>query len=378
MISTHAFSSIRSIDREAWNECFPDQLEDWDFYWAVEQAGVEGFTWRYLAVFDGPTLLGVVPAFVTCYRLDTTIQGVGKRVTEHINRVWPGVFDLRMYAVGSPVAERCNAGTARHVSGPLRQEVFNRLLQRAQQDADDLGIGLLAVKDAPTDEPLWAETCSLAGLQNMPGLPSALLAVPYPSLDAYLGSLGKSTRKDLRRTLRGPAPRIEWRRQIDDVLPEIMQLYEATLARSDLQFERLGPGYFTGLLDQLGERAVCVLYWIDERLVAFNLMLLDEHRLIDKIFAHDPNRTREYNLYARSWLANVEYCIDHRIPVYEAGQAGYASKIRFGCRFAPNQLFFRHRNRLLNTLLRLIRQIIRPDRSDPALAAALSPLSDPR
>lgn len=372
MISTHAFSSIRFIARDEWNDCFPDQLEDWDFYLAVEQAGIEGFTWRYLAVFDGPRLLGVAPAFVTSYSLDTTMQGVGKRVTEQISRLWPKVFQLQLYAVGSPVAERCNAGIARHVPEGQRQAVFERLLQRARHDADGLGVGLLAVKDAPSEEQLWAETCRNAGLQAMPSLPSALLPVNYPSIDAYLGSLGKSTRKDLRRTLRGPAPRIEWRREIDDVLPDIMQLYEATLARSDLQFERLGPAYFTGILEQLGERAVCVLYWIDNQLVAFNLMLLDERRLIDKIFAHDPKRTREYNLYARSWLANVEYCIHNRIPVYEAGQAGYASKIRFGCRFEPNLLFFRHRNRLLNTVLRLAKRVIRPDRSDPALAAALS------
>jgi hypothetical protein len=372
MISTHAFSSIRFIAREEWNDCFPGQLEDWDFYLAVEQAGIERFTWRYLAVFDGPLLLGVAPAFVTRYSLDTTMQGVGKRLTEQLNRLWPGVFDLQLYAVGSPVAERCNAGIASHVPGHRRQEVFNRLLQRARQDADSLGVGLLAVKDAPSEEPLWAETCRRAGLQAMPSLPSALLPVTYPSMDAYLGSLGKSTRKDLRRTLRGPAPRIEWRREIDDVLPDIMQLYEATLARSDLQFERLGPGYFTGILEQLGERAVCVLYWIDNRLVAFNLMLLNEQRLIDKIFAHDLERTREHNLYARSWLANVEYCIHNRIPVYEAGQAGYASKIRIGGRFEPNLLFFRHRNRVMNTVLKLVKRVIRPDRSDPAMAAALS------
>ncbi|NBB08280.1 GNAT family N-acetyltransferase [Pseudomonas sp. SLFW] len=372
MISTHAFSSIRSIDRDEWNDCFPGQLEDWDFYLAVEQAGVERFHWRYLAVFDGPRLLGVAPAFYTCYSLDTTMQGASKRMTEKLRRLWPRVFDLQLYAVGSPVAERCNAGVASHVPAAQRQEVFDRLLQRARHDADGLGIGLLAVKDAPQQDHLWANTCRNAGLQVMPSLPSALLPVTYTSLDAYLGSLGKSTRKDLRRTLRGPAPQIEWRRQIDDVLPDIMQLYEATLSRSDLQFERLGPAYFTRILQQLGERAVCVLYWVDNRLVAFNLMLLNEQRLIDKIFAHDLEHTRDLNLYARSWLANVEYCIHNRIPVYEAGQAGYASKIRFGCRFEPNLLFFRHRNRLLNTVLKLIKRVISPDRSDPALAAAIS------
>ena len=58
-------------------------------------------------------------------------------------------------------------------------------------------------------------------------------------------------------------------------LPEVMRLYEATLKRAELQFERLPAGYFTGVLERLGDRAVCVLYWVDEHLVAFNLMLVD-------------------------------------------------------------------------------------------------------
>ncbi len=372
MITTHAFPSIRSIGRGEWNDCFPGSLEDWDYYLAVEQAGMERFSWRYLGVFDGPTLLAVAPAFITRYSLDTTMQGVGKRVTEKLNRLWPGVFQMQLYAIGSPVAEHCNAGIASHVPDHQRSSVLKRLLEVARRDADSFGIGLLAVKDAPSEDRLWADTCRSAGLQAMPSLPSALLPVSYASIDGYLDSLGKSTRKVLRRTLRSTAPHIEWRRQIDDVLPDIMQLYESTLARSDLQFERLGPAYFTSILEQLGERAVCVLYWIDNTLVAFNLMLLDEQRMIDKIFAHDLERTREHNLYARSWLANVEYCIRNGIAVYEAGQAGYASKIRFGCRFENNLLFFRHRNRLLNNVLKLVRTVIRPDRSDPAMAAAIS------
>ncbi|MCK9800002.1 GNAT family N-acetyltransferase [Pseudomonas sp. MAFF 302030] len=372
MITAHAYSTIQAIERGAWNDCFPGELEDWDYYLAVERSAIEGFQWRYLALYEGPTLVAVAPAFSTRYSLDTTIQGPGKRLTERLQQWWPGALQLRLYALGSPVAEHCHAGIASHVAAQRRPALLEQLLHLARQDAEQMGIGLLAVKDAPGHDEGWAASCRAAGLNVMPSLPSALLPVPFASIDAYLGTLGKSTRKDLRRTLRAPGPRIEWRRTIDDVLPEIMRLYEATLARSDLQFERLPADYFTGVLEQLQERAACVLYWVDEQLVAFNLVLLDRHRLIDKFFAHDLDISRDHNLYVRSWLANVDYCIAHKIGRYECGQAGYASKLRLGCSFSANQLFFRHRNPLLNTLLKLVKRWVRPDRSDPALAAAIS------
>ena len=372
MITTQAYPTIRAIQRDAWNDCFPGALEDWDYYLAVENATIDDFQWRYLAVFEDQTLVAVAAAFITHYRLDTTVSGAGKRLTERLERLWPGALQLALYAIGSPVAERCDAGVASHVPESRRALLLQQLLAAARSDADALGIGLLAVKDAPTNDPHWAQSCLAAGFQSMPSLPSGVLPLPYGSVDAYLGSLGKSTRKDLRRKLRAPGPRVEWRRNIDDVLPEVMRLYEATLARADLQFERLPAGYFTGVLEHLHERAVCVLYWVDERLVAFNLILLDEHRLVDKFFGHDLEFSREYNLYFRSWLTNVDYCIEHRIALYECGQAGYASKLRLGCEFEGNSLFFRHRNRLVNGLLKLVKLFIRPDRSDPAMAAAIS------
>ncbi len=372
MITAQAFSTIRAIPRSAWNDCFPGALEDWDFYVAVENAAIDDFKWRYLAVYDDETLVAVAAAFITHYRLDTTVSGAGKRFTERLERLWPGVLRLQLYAIGSPVAERCDAGIASSVPEGQRPLLIKHLLEAARQDAHAFGIGLVAVKDVPTKDPHWAASCRAAGFQTMPSLPSGLLTVPYGSVDAYLGSLCKSTRKDLRRKLRAPGPRVEWRHNIDDVLPEVMRLYEATLSRADLQFERLPATYFTGVLERLEGRAVCVLYWVDERLVAFNLILLDQHRLIDKFFGHDMQFSREYSLYFRYWLTNVGYCIAHNIPVYECGQDGYASKLRLGCEFRGNSMFFRHRNRLVNGLLKLVKMYIRPDRSDPAMAAAIS------
>lgn len=372
MITTQAFPTIRAIPRSAWNDCFPGALEDWDYYVAVENAAIDDFQWRYLAVFEDGALVAVAAAFITHYRLDTTVSGAGKRLTSRLERLWPGVLQVGLYAIGSPVAERCDVGFASSVPEGHRPLLLKHLLLAARQDADEFGIGLVAVKDAPTQDPHWADSCRAAGFQSMPSLPTGLLPLPYGSVDAYLGSLGKSTRKDLRRKLRAPGPRVEWRRNIDDVLPEVMRLYESTLTRAELQFERLPASYFTGVLEHLEQRAVCALYWVDEHLVAFNLILVDEHRLVDKFFGHDVEFTRDYNLYFRSWLTNVDYCIQHNIALYECGQAGYASQLRLGCEFEGNSLFFRHRNRLVNGLLRLVKMFLRPDRSDPAMAAAIS------
>ncbi len=76
------------------------------------------------------TLVAVAPAFITHYRLDTTVSGVGKRFTERLERRWPGVLTLGLYAIGSPVAERCDAGSSRHVPESRRPLLLKHVLGR--------------------------------------------------------------------------------------------------------------------------------------------------------------------------------------------------------------------------------------------------------
>jgi predicted N-acyltransferase len=363
--------SIAAFPPADWNRCFPGTVEDWDYLRAVESSGIPDFAWRYFAVIEGTRLLAVVPAFLTAYRLDTTVQGAMKRVTERIARHFPGVLSIALLCLGSPVTETCPLGFAPEVTEDDKPIMLEMIVERLTALAREQRIGLLAVKDArDADAPLW--NGSLAGFARMAGLPSASLSLPFATFADYLASLSAATRKDMRRKLRGEnAIRIEHRSSIDDVIGRIMALYEETVTRSDLQFERLPAAYFTNVLARMGDRARCVLYWKGTDLLAFNLVLQSPERLIDK-FIGASAAARADNIYFLSWMENVRRCIAARVPVYDSGQAGYAVKVRLGSHLTLNWNYFRHLNPAVNAILRLIARLVRLDRFDPEIRRALT------
>lgn len=367
MITALAFSTIEAIDRCAWNDCFADGPQDWDYYRAVERVGISDFQWRYLTLYEDNALIAAAVAFIGVYSLDARAQGFGKLVCQRLRRWWPGLFEMRTYVLGSP-----SARGSRSIDTARRPALLEQLLSLARRDADHAGIGLLAVKDASDRDPQWLQICREAGLQSLPDWPSAELSVSFASVDAYLGSLDHTTRRDLRRLLRGQGPRVEWRRSIDDVLPRMMALYETTLPRHERPLERLPPQYFQPLFEQLDGRVACVLYWVGEELVAFNLVLLDKQRLVDKLFAHDQAYAVDHHWPLRHWLVNVSYCIEHRIAIYACGKTLDAGKLRLGCALSGNTVFFRHRHRGLDALLRVAKVFIHADRSAPVITAAIS------
>jgi len=230
---------------------------------------------------------------------------------------------------------------------------------------------MIAVKDASTaQDALWTQAALAHRLRRQPGLPTALLDVGFADIDGYLRTLGAGTRRDMRRKLRaGAALRVEWRRDIAGIDAEVMRLYRSTMEKSELNFEELTPAYFSGVLRELGDRASCITYWLGERLVAFNLVLHDSQRLLDKFLGMDYAVAREYNLYFYTWFENVRYCIAHALPLYQSGQGLHREKLRLGSRLAANWLWYRHRNRLLDFIFASGERLFRLDRQDPELAA---------
>jgi hypothetical protein len=343
-------NSIEAFARDEWNRLFPGEIEDWSYYHATERANLAGFQWLYFGVRVNGELRAAVPAFIADYRLDTTLDGTLRRVVGALARAVPVLLRPRMLALGSPVAETCHAGFAPDANYSERQRLFEMILDESEAQAAKNGAQLFAVKDAGAARAaLWDETLRARGLRRQPGLATATLRLPYASVDEYLATLGRATRKDLRRKLRARAAlRVEWRRDHDGVREPAMRLYRDTLARADMALEELTPAFFDNVLAELGERASCVCYWRGDALVAFNLVLHDGQRLIDKYIGMDYACARELNLYYVSWMENVRYAIEHGIGIYQSGQGLPEEKLRLGSTLAANDLWYRHRNRWID------------------------------
>lgn len=363
MLEARVFCSIEQVGREAWEACHPGAIEGFDYLAAVEAAGLIDFNWRYLVVEEDGRPVAAAPAFLTDYRLDTTLTDFGRRMVAMTRKLAPRAFTLRMACLGSPCTEDVAVGFSPALAPERRGEILRLLLDAFEATAAREACGLLAVKDAPSAQgDLWANVAGAAGYQPTPGMPSAELAIDFPDLDAYLQRLSGATRKDMRRKLKALTElRVEVVGDISGLEERVLELYRQTRARSDLQFEELTAGYFTGVLDRLGRRAFCVLYWAGEALIGFNLLLQDETRLLDKFFCMETARGPAFNLYFVSWFVNVRLCLERGLALYQSGQAGYVDKLRLGSRLCGAQMYFRHRRPMVNRALQWVAPLLVDD-----------------
>jgi predicted N-acyltransferase len=355
--------SLAAVDRAQWDALFAETLEGYDYLLAVERAGLEGFRWRYVLASEDGVLVAAVPAFLTDYPVETTLTGPGKRTIERVRRVLPGFLKLGLACLGSPCTTTASLGFAPGIAQAERPALLRALLAAFEADARREGCGLFASKDVvEADRPLWDAAARPMGYRPMASLPIAGLDIDFPDMDAYFARLSYTARKDMRRKLRVlDRLRVEVRAEVGDLADRLMALYEQTRARAEMSFEHLTAAYFIGVPRQMPGRAFWVLYFEGEELLAANLLVQDDTILLDKYFLMDAARGRALNLYFVSWFTNVRLCLERGLTRYRSGQAAYENKLRLGSDLTRTSIYFRHRNPVLNRVMRLFAPLFSAD-----------------
>ena len=365
----HDFSLIDPSD---WDRCFAGEAEAGHYYATAHAAAEKGP--QAIIVKRAGRVVALAPLFTLSYRLDTSLQGPLRHLTNRIARFNDRLLRLDLLGFGSALAERCHIGFDPALRDDDKQALFITMLDAVDAYARQNKIGLVVVKDlALGEKEVMAPVLAQHGFAEVASLPVAVLDVPETE-EAWFAALSSSTRKDIRRKLKG-SDRVEITRVhglSEALASEIAALYEETRAQSAFDYdelETLPDDYFLKVSQALGPRAQFMLYRIDGVLAAFNLLFVEQHRVIDKFLGMRYPLARSHDLYAISWVTNLRYALETGARLLQTGQTAYAAKLRYGSRLEPSFIYFRHRLSPVTWVLRMLAPLLAFDRNDPDLIA---------
>lgn len=378
---------VAAIARPDWIACRPDDAEGWDYLVACETGTPPAFRLAAASVEGPEGFLGALPLFTVGYPLDTPFQEeseapAGGSPGERLGRLArAGARALlrgtewRLLAIGSPFTENCPVALSPSLKGSQCEAVLAELLRLAEAEARRQKAGLIAVKDIdPAEMERIGPALKAAGYVPLESLPHAVLDLAgTASVDDWLARLSSATRKDLRRKLRrADRVEVEWRNSITGLEDEVRALYDSTRAQSHVRygdFEDLPEGYFEHVAAAQPERVLFAFYRIGGRLAAFNLMLIEPDRVIDKFLGMSYPLARDHDLYAVSWAENVRLCQRLGRRFLQTGQTAYASKLRYGSGLRASTVMVKHLNPVVHALVRLAVPWLGFPRWDPDLVA---------
>ena len=315
----------------------------------LQESGVDGFELLSIVVLKNDAPILFLPLFETRLDLSSFVKGWIKTALNAAGRLFPSVFHPRILAVGMVEGEWSEIGIDPFIDEETLDRAIEMALCALQTLAAERNSDILAFYNfnqySRLPEGIFKK------FNRVKFRSCARLRIDFSSLEEYLNRLSKAARKDLRRKMRvAPDVRVVRSCTVSPFLDRIYALYLETVARGPMAIGIHNRLFFEKICQRI-PGAEYMLYFVQEELVAFNLLVVKQEAMVDQFFCMDYEIGRKYNLYVLSWLENVRTCVERKIPFFYAGQGAEKTKAHLGATFIPSFILFKHRWLMLDRFL---------------------------
>jgi predicted N-acyltransferase len=361
-----ASSELRNCD--AWERAFHNKCKDRRYYEIVEETLKDGFDHRYLLLEDSSgTARAVQPVFFVRQNLVEGVPGKVSSIVDRVRKIFPRFLTMHVLMVGSAAGTGDLGACAERDETWVASALHASLSSYARQNK----ASLVVLKDFPATYRLELETFPINGYARIPSMPMTRLPLPYNNWDEYFRTLGKATRKDLRRKFRKAerASKIELE-VVSDIAPlidEIHPLYLAVHERSPLKFETLTKDYFRTIGQRLPDRARFFIWRQLGKIVAFSFCLVCDDKIYDECIGLDYRVALDLHLYFYTLRDIISWALEQGLKYYYSNPLNYEPKLHLDCELVPLDLYVMHTNSLLNPIFRRLIKYLGPTRHDPVL-----------
>jgi len=202
-------------------------------------------------------------------------------------------------------------------------------------------------------------------------MPLTRLELNYSNFDDYLASLGKATRKNLRRKFRDAEQSgkidLEIVTDISPYVDEIYPLYLQVYERSSLRFEKLTKEYLSALGRQMPDKVRFFLWRQSEKVIAFAVYLVQDAGIHSEYIGFDYRVAFDLNLYYLVFRDTMEWGIANGYKWFGSTGLNYDPKFHLRQSLDPVDLYVRHTSGVINAVLHRVLPLIEPTRYDKTL-----------
>jgi hypothetical protein len=316
------------------------------------ESGMDGLTFRFILVRQGGKLLLALPIFECRFDVSAMVQGQLRSVLRAAGRVATPLLRPRLLGIGLVEGEWGAVGKASDAVPSLIAEAYRCAAAEFESLATRTRAQMLVLLDmGPGELPGLCEALH-ARFEPVGTSPCAQLPLTFETVDEYLATLSRTTRQKVRRRHRKTSLHVRVERTTDASghIDRIYELYRMAVERAPISLGVQRREYFARVCREV-EGAHYVLYWLGDRLIAFNLLMVQGRTLLDKYFCMEPGPGRTHSLYFFSWMENIGWAISRGLSLYHAGPGAEDTKAHLGCGLVHTTTMFRHTNALAHRCL---------------------------
>ncbi len=309
----------------------------------------------------------IQPLFLVRQKLTEGVAGPIRKAVDRVRQRFPRFLTLKTLMVGCSAGEG-HLGACRPEDAEWAAEALHSCLPSIARAA---GASLVVLKDFSSRYRTALRTFSANGYTRIASMPMTRLSLHHRDFEEYLSSLGKATRKNLRRKFRQTATSApitcEVLNDVTPVIDEIYPLYLAVHERSNLHFEKLTPAYFSRLGQEMPERVRFFVWRQEGKAIAFSLCFVHDGTIYDEYLGLDYDVAFDLNLYFYTLRDIICWSLAQGLRSYCSSPLNYEPKLHLGCELVPLDLYVMHTGAWINPIFRRALRFLQPTKHDPVL-----------
>lgn len=355
---------IEEIPPQDWYSVYPDTLENYYFFKALDESNLSQFSFFYIVVYENNTPVGATNCFIMDFPLDIAVLGKSKMFTNFIKIFSRRILKPKILICGLPM------GQGRIGIAAEPQIIIKAIYKGMEQIARQERAGIIAFKDFDLSYRKVLDDCLESGFLRIASLPSTDMDIHFASFDEYLKTLSSVSRSGLKRKFLKIDGKVKIDLEItnkleDSVLDQVYALYLQTYKRQEMGLEKLTIDFFKSISKNMPHETRFFLWRIDNKIAAFAFCLVGRDYFIDYYLGFDYSVAYQYHLYFIRFRDLMNWCIENKIKKYEMGATGYEPKRRLGFNFIPLYIYVTHRNKLFNPIFKIFCRLLQPTNFHP-------------
>ncbi|MBE8966707.1 GNAT family N-acetyltransferase [Nostocales cyanobacterium LEGE 12452] len=365
------YNSIIDVDLDDWKQVC--QTSDSNIYMdirlllIIEKTMADFGKFWYIIFYDqncNPSACTSLSTFKTDLGV---VAGKGtKEFITHVRQLLPSFLYLNVLFCGLPISIGKN-----HLifEKNANQQLIIKLLDNimntiAAQEKTKLTI----YKEFTSQECYQLDILVQLNYLKGESLPMHSFKAKFANFSEYCAALKSHYRNDIKRSKRKfekTGLRIVQLKDTEKVLqvytPEIHQLYEAVVQKSENKLETLPISFFRELAINFPGQLIFTLVYKDDKIVAFNCSLCTQSSVHYLFCGLDYSLNAESDLYFNLMYAALDEALKQNVPKIDFGQTADTFKARLGSYQTPLYMYIKGTGYLLNWIIRKSFYILFPN-----------------
>jgi predicted N-acyltransferase len=331
LLSIHA--TIRDVDESRWDELAGDNaFATRAWLLTIEESWRAKAVPLYVTYSQGHALTAAAASYVVepSPQVETLDDIIFGRLAPAMTSL--GLSRLPALVCVPGLGYGWHVGVRSHTTGTEARAATAAVVEALEREADARGLGLHFTHVLEAERDLRAVLEARRYVRGL-NVPVSVLDLSWPTLDGYLQSLSRKTRKELRRQMnrnRDSGTRIDVLGAGDDTVSDerLLQLLDGNTRKHDDRRFPCGTA-FTALLRRS-------LAWVfvarrNQRTTGVSVALRQRDALFVQSVGVDPEALNDYTYFQLAYYSPIERAIASGVRRIYFGRGAYEMKLRRGC-----------------------------------------------